>query len=107
MDRLSFIPLVCSVKLAEFFVDGAVITALGNSIELIVGGAGSDPSELFLAFCLLERLGFSPADCSVTSLLLSALLGKLSLVASFLCVTLCFDFSVIVSPVISGRRNLL
>ena len=69
-------PIVCSVKSAEMFVfltlegiaDGAV---LGNSskvfLEEIVGGAGSDPSELFLAFCLLEHLGFSPADCSMKS----------------------------------------
>ena len=72
-------PAVCFVKSAEVLlegiVDGAVITAsLGNSsklfLEEIVGGAGSDPSELFLAFCLLERLGFSPADCSMTSSLL-------------------------------------
>ena len=116
VDRLSFMLAVCSVKSAELLlegiVDGAVITALlGNNsklfLEEIVGGAGSDPSELFLAFCLLERLGFSPADCSVMSAPPSALLGKPSLVASLLCVTLCFGISVIVSPVISGWRNLL
>ena len=64
VDRLSFMPAVCSVKSAELLlegiVDGAVITALlGNSSELledIVGGAGSDPSELFLAFCLMDCL---------------------------------------------------
>ena len=97
LERLGFMPVVCSVMSAEMFVfltleeivDGAVSTALfGNSsklfLEEIVGGVGSNPSELFLADCLLENLGFLPADCSMMSALLSALSGKPSLVTSHL-----------------------
>ena len=89
-------PVVCSVMSAEMFVfltleeivDGAVSTALFDNssklfLEETVDGVGSNPIELFLADCLLEHLGFIPAG-SLMSALLSALLGKLSLVTSLL-----------------------
>ena len=85
--------VVCSAMSAEMFVfltledivEEAVSTALfGNSSDLfleeIVDGVGSDSSKLFLADCLLERLNF----CSLMSALLSALLGKPSLVVTSL-----------------------